>query len=331
MEIGLTWMPVLLAALVLVAAVAVALVLWRRGRRRARAALPVAHSERLTALPGYRRLVRRHRVLLAGVAVVTGAALLAAGLLASRPVTSTVERSDRFTRDVVLCLDVSGSLSSYDVQILDQFQGILDRLHGERIGLVVWDSSAVQVFPLTDDYPFMSGELQRVRDSLEDDPFDPDADDYALEGTLVAAGASLIGDGLASCVLRFDRLGDERSRSIVLATDNMVNGEPLVSLTEAGEFAAARGVRVYGLNPAETYAPVEAQEFRSVVEGTDGAYFRLDDPGATGGIVQRVLAEDATHLRGVPELIYTDEPHLPLAVLAVLAALVLVLAWRVRL
>ena len=64
------WMPI---AAVLV--MAIVLVIYER-RRRARqrtgsASLPVAHSDRLTALPSYRRALRRYRVLLsASVALV---------------------------------------------------------------------------------------------------------------------------------------------------------------------------------------------------------------------------------------------------------------------
>ena len=334
MEIGILWMPILLAGLVVLAVGMVALVLWRRRRRREKEALPVAHSDRLTRLPGYRRLLRRYRAVLGGLVAVTIVATLAAGAVASRPVTSVVENSDRFTRDIVLCLDVSGSMAQVDARIVDRFGEFAERFAGERIGLVVWDSSSVQVFPLTDDYDYLTAELERVKASLETDRYaerEADIDSYVFEGTGIAEGASLIGDGLASCVLRFDRLGDERSRSIILATDNMVNGDPLVTLTEAGEFAAERGVRVYGLNPAEDYAPLEAREFQTVMEGTEGAYFAFDDPGSVSTIVDRVLSEDATHLRGAPELIYYDEPAIPLLIVTIAFGLLLLLAWRVRL
>ncbi len=329
MEIALTWMPLLLAALTVAAVVVVAIVLLRR-RLNAGSAAPVAHTERLTALPGYARLLARYRLLLAALAVVVLTAGGASAVLASRPVTTAIVNPDRFNRDIVLCLDVSGSMVDYDAQLIAQFESLAQQFGGERISLVLWDSSSVQIFPLTDDYAYLSGQLALVRESMERDPEDYDGYNY-WNGTYIAEGASLIGDGLASCVLRFDRVDSERSRSIVLATDNLVNGESIVSLAEAADFATERGVRVYGINPAEFYAPVEAAELQDAVETTGGDYFTIDDPNVVPRIVGQVLAEQATHFDSAPELVYSDQPALPLGIAVIAFLLLLVIAWRVRL
>ena len=48
------------------------------------------------------------------------------------------------------------------------------------------------------------------------------AADYIYDGTFEGEGSSIIGDGLASCVLGFPKLDEERSRIIILGTDNFV-------------------------------------------------------------------------------------------------------------
>lgn len=331
MEIAITWMPIVLGALLVVAAGVLSVVIIRRRRTRTKGSLPVAHSERLATLPGYRRLLLRYRILVGILLGLAAVSAVSSGVLASRPVDSVVENADRFNRDIVLCLDVSGSMVEYDAQILRQFEELALRFAGERISLVVWNSSAVQLFPLTDDYDYLADQLAMVRESMEAAYSLVEPDYNYWNGTAVAEGASLIGDGLASCVLRFDQLDNERSRSIILATDNLINGTPLIGLEEAGDLASEREVRVYGINPLSTGAAVEAAQFEGVVVGTGGAYFALQGSGTVDSIVDSVLSEQATHLKGAPELVYYDVPTVPIIVLTLSFAALLALAWRMRL
>ncbi len=328
MELALPWMPLVLAGLTVAAAVVVtvAVLLHRAARRRA---APVAHSDRLTALPRFRSVLAAYRALLAGLLVAVVLAALAIGVVASRPVMSTLTQSETYSRDIVLCLDVSGSMVDYDALVIEAFEQLVDEFNGERIALVLWNSSSAQVFPLTDDYAYLSNQLATVRESMEGS-FDAGSSYNYWNGTLVADGASLIGDGLASCVLRFDRLDSERSRTIVLATDNVINGEPLLTFEEAADFAVDRNVKVFGINPLEDTAPREAEEFERLVDKTGGGYYTLDDPGAVTGIVDGVLEDQATAFDSTPVLTFTDVPGAALG-WAVLAFLVLlVVGWRVR-
>jgi Ca-activated chloride channel homolog len=328
MELALPWMPLVLAGLTVAAAIAVTVILLMHRAARRRAA-PVAHGDRLTALPRFRSVLAAYRMLLAGLLVAVILAALSIGIVASRPVSSTLTHSETYSRDIVLCLDVSGSMVSYDAQIVEAFEELVDEFNGERIALVLWNSSSAQVFPLTDDYDYLATQLATVRESM-DGSYGSNSSYNYWNGTLVADGASLIGDGLASCVLRFDRLDSERSRTIVLATDNVINGEPLLSFEDAADFAIDRDVRVFGINPLEDTAPREAEEFKALVEKTDGGYYTLDDPDAVSGIVDGVLEDQATAFESTPMLEYTDVPGAALG-WGVLAFLVLlVIGWRVR-
>ncbi len=328
MELALPWMPLVLAGLTVAAAIAVTVVLLMHRAARRRAA-PVAHSDRLTALPRFRSVLAVYRALLAGLLVAVILAALAIGIVASRPVSSTLTHSETYSRDIVLCLDVSGSMVDYDALVIEAFEELVDEFNGERIALVLWNSSSAQVFPLTDDYDYLADQLATVRESMEGSYESGSSYNY-WNGTLVADGASLIGDGLASCVLRFDRIDTDRSRTIVLATDNVINGEPLLTFEEAADFAIDRDVKVFGINPLEDTAPTEAEEFEELVDKTGGGYYTLDDPDAVSGIVDGVLEDQATAFDSTPMLEYTDVPGAALG-WAVFAFLVLlVVGWRVR-
>ena len=240
-------MPLVLVILIVAAAITITVVLLARRRAR-RSAAPVAHSERLTTLPRYRRMLLVYRIMLLSLVAVVALAATATGLLSARPVNSEITQPLTYNRDIVLCLDVSGSMVEYDAEVLKQFESLAESFAGERIALVLWSSSAVQTFPLTDDYDYLQSQIALVRESMELS-VDYDYSGYPYwNGTLVAEGASLIGDGLASCVLTFDRTDEKRSRSVVLATDNDINGTPIMTLDEAGAFATSRDVRVYGID-----------------------------------------------------------------------------------
>jgi Ca-activated chloride channel family protein len=310
--------------------VLVVVVLYRRGRSRPDAAVHIAHGDRLTSLPGYTSALRRYRVLLAAVLVAATLLVAAAVLLSGRLVSLTTVQPEMRNRDIVLCLDVSGSMIDYDAQIVETFSQLTEEFDGERIGLVLFNASAVTSFPLTSDYAYAREQL----DTLHADLVDPDTDWAFANGTLLGNGSSMIGDGLASCVMRFDDLDTERSRSIVFATDNYVAGEQIMTLPEAGEFAQSKNVLVFGLNPGDVdsldYIGEFADEMRAVVEGTGGTYWALDDPNAVPSIVEQVQERQAERFTGEPILVVTDEPTLPvLAGFAALAA-VMIAGWRLR-
>ncbi|WP_423917646.1 vWA domain-containing protein [Frigoribacterium sp. 2-23] len=327
------WVP--FAALAVAAIAAVVYVRWRRRDRERlrRQGTPVAHSERLTSLPAYRRLVGRYRALL--VVALVGVIALGgmSALLAARVSSVSVVEPESYKRDVILCLDVSGSMTEVDSKIADTFATLAKGLDGERIGLYLFDSSSVQAFPLTDDYAYVQTQLQQYRDSF--DSYGENGTRY-WSGTDLGKGASLIGDGLASCVLGFDDAdSNTRPKSIILATDNYVNGQALLTLTQAGALAKEKGVRVYAINPADfgtdQIADQVATELKTTVDDTGGGYYALDDATTVSQIVSEIDAQEAGLFTGTRRLVVTDDPG-PLTVAALIVALGgLLLLWRVRL
>jgi hypothetical protein len=227
----------------------------------------------------------------------------------------------------MLCLDVSGSMSDVDVEVFSVFEELLDGFEGERIGLTIFNSSPVQVFPLTDDYEFIRTHLKSIRESFD---YTDEIPEHWV-GTLNGPGASLIGDGLASCAMRFDHLDDERSRSIILATDNELAGASIVSLEEAAQYAASTGVRVFALNPVQGVNTQISDELVAAAQATGGEAYGLRDTTTVADIIDDVQEQDATELRGQAQVVWSDSPNLWIAVLLVLSLGFIVLLWRVRL
>lgn len=323
------WWVILIAVAVILVAIAAGLVIGIRhgSRHAAEQSAPIARAERLRALPSFRRAVNRRTAALAGILVLGIAASVVGGVIAARPMSSQTIQPVNTSRDIMLCLDVSGSMSDVDVEVLAVFEELLDGFEGERIGLTIFNSSPVQVFPLTDDYDFIRTHLESIRSSF--DYLDEIPEHWI--GTLNGPGASLIGDGLASCAMRFDHLDDERSRSIILATDNELAGASIVTLEEAADYAAAAGVRVFALNPVQGVNTEISDELVAAAQATGGEAYGLRDTTTVADIIDDVQEQDATELRGQAQVVWADTPNPWIAVLLVLGLGFVVLIWRVRL
>ncbi|WP_314648551.1 VWA domain-containing protein [uncultured Microbacterium sp.] len=299
-------------------------------RRRAQTAsvdrARVARAERLRALPAFREALSRRMLALSGVLLLGALTVVTAGVVAARPMSSETIQPVNTSRDIMLCLDVSGSMSEVDVEVLTVFEELLEGFEGERIGLTIFNSSPVQIFPLTDDYEFIRGHLESMRGSF--DYLDEVPEHWV--GTLNGNGASLIGDGLAACAMGFDHPDDERSRSIIFATDNEINGASIVTLEEAANYAASNGVRVFALNPVEGKDTDVSAELTAAAEATGGQAYGLRETTTVGDIVDQVREQDATELRGEAQVVWTDSPDLWIVVVAVALLSFIVLLWRVR-
>ncbi|MBC9734021.1 VWA domain-containing protein [Nocardioides marmotae] len=237
----------------------------------------VAAAGRLRRLPSWEATLRREsrrRVL-----AVAGAAVALAGLalLGSRLVAVSDDSEVMRQRDVVLCMDVSGSMVPVVEDIVDTYRALVDELTEERIGFVMFDANAVTGFALTDDHEEVAARLAAAREELG-------GEEPVAGTTAPASGSSLVGDGLASCVQHFDRPQEERARTLVLATDNLVSGDSIYTLQEATDLAVERDVMVFGITPRGTQANAVA-ELRGQIGRTHGDVLLLTAGEATNAAV----------------------------------------------
>lgn len=319
-----------LTLIVLVGALVVAgLGWWLSGRDKAtRDAVLVAHTHRLTKLPAYRAAVARQQVRLIGVATIIGLTLLPLAVAAGRPGTEQTVDPVKRNRDIMLCLDVSGSMYATDRAMLHDFAEIVGSFRGERIGLVLFNNQAVTAFPLTDDYDLVEEQLTGYAEGFSvfsDSEYDPIAGTFNIR----IPSSSLVGDGLASCVNAFDHADQERPRAIILGTDNEEMGSGVYSLKEATQLAVDRKIRVYALNPASlksTHA-----ELSAATEKTGGRTWALDSPAATDEVTLNIEKLEATRVpNSSPVHVRADLPTLPmsLGLLGLLALYPALWWWR---
>jgi len=321
-------------ALVLAAALAagaIQVLISRRRARKSSSGLPtiwVANSEYVQSLPAFRKQVRQYRALqVLGAACLT-VALAAAGFLVARPVEVTVKDPRLANRDIVLCLDISGSMLGYDRALVDVFGQLAENFSGERIALSIFNSTSRLVFPLTDDYELVRDQLNEAYKALDPGVLNNNPkliDNYlyftaGANADLGDGGSSLIGDGLANCALQFgenpqpstgasdsDKAGEsskskdetttagepERSRSIIFATDNDLLGKPVYQLDEAAKLATDRGISLIGLYGAGGGDLKREQEYRKVFTNAGGMYFYSDDPSMVDSIVADIQSRQA--------------------------------------
>ncbi len=321
----LLWIVLGLAAAVVIAGIVLGIA--RSRRHKDQAGAPLARAERLRNLPSFARAIKRRRIALAAALVLGIAAMGVGGVAAARPMAAQTIQPVNTSRDIMLCLDVSGSMAEVDMEILDTFLELVEDFQGERIGLTIFNASPVQVFPLTDDYEFVKEHLKSLRDSFDSWDSMPE---YWV-GTMNGAGSSLIGDGLTACAMRFDHEDEDRSRSIIFASDNEELGDSIVTLPEAAAYATSKGVRIFAINPVAGASTLLTEEMREAAASTGGEMYELRGTTTVADIVDRVQQEDASALQGDVQIVWTDDPNLWITVLAGLSVAFLLVLWRVKL
>ncbi len=326
--VGLTWWWSTL--LLLVAAVAVAGYAWWSATRRrpGEDTLLVAHSRRLTRLPGYRAALGRQRLRLGVLLGLLAVVLLPLAVAAGRPASTDTIEPEKRNRDIMLCLDVSGSMYTTDQALLEDFAQIVENFEGERIGLVLFDNQAVTAFPLTDDYELVRDQLEGYAEGFD---FGGSREYDPLAGTLNPRirASSLVSDGLASCVFGFDHEDEDRPRAVILGTDNMQNGEGIYTLEEAAELAEKRNVRVYALNPLPFGRPHE--QLSEATEQTGGQAWELGASTSTDEVTEEIQRLEAARIDSpAPVQVRTDLPTVPIviALLGITALYPLLWWWR---
>ncbi|HLV03749.1 MAG TPA: hypothetical protein VKY79_04115 [Actinomycetaceae bacterium] len=139
--------------------------------------------------------------------------------------------------------------------------------------------------------------------------------------------SSLVGDGLSSCAFSFDAEETDRSRSIILATDNQVIGEPIYSLQEAVDVTADRGIGLYGLFIASGDA-YSADAYEQAITNRGGAFYYADDPSAIDAIIDSITSEQAQTLEATHEVVIIERPEAVLWIAVIGVAGIIFIRWR---
>ena len=311
-------------------ALLIPLLFWWHWRQRRKA----APSLRLTTLAGLRTSKPTWRVRMRVLPPVLRAiALLALTVALARPQSSNVtENVDSEGIDIVLAIDVSGSMLTEDFKpnrieaakkVADSF---IDARPGDRIGLVIFAGEAFTRCPVTIDHNVLKEQVANVKSGdLED--------------------GTAIGDGLATAVDRLRRTNG-KSRIIILLTDG-VNNRGKVGPELALEIAKAYKVRVYTIGvgtmgsapfPMPTpfgvqtqMVPVEIDEalLQKIAHETGGIYYRATGNNSLSAIYKQIDKLEKTKVE-ISSYRHYAELFFPFALLSILAlALELLLRYTV--
>ena len=273
-------------------------------------------------------------------------------VMTARPSAVDADAERLNSRDIVLCLDVSGSTLPYDRQVIAAYLDLVRHFRGERIALSIFNSTSRTVFPLTDDYALVTDQLNKASTVLQGVQSQKDIDQMSdkqyqqisdwLEGTQNRRDAtSLIGDGLVGCAATLPGFTYQtsqsarrqaRPRSIILATDNVTSGTSTYSLDEALKLAGSADITVDGLfaGPEESQADETTHAMRQSIEAHGGMFLTQDQSSSVASLVRTIetrRTDESEQQRGSS---LVDAPGWWTLALAVLFAGYMALAWRLR-
>jgi len=207
--------------------------------------------------------------------------------LAQPRITKSETRIKASGVDIVVALDMSGSMASEDFEVGKErlsrlamakavLKKFIDKRPNDRIGLVAFATEAFIAAPLTLDHEFLVQNLDR----LELGTIDPNQ--------------TAIGSALSTAINRLREL-KSKSKIVILMTDGQNNAGKVAPLT-AAEAAQALAVKVYtigvgmqGMAPMPVYfggrkvgyrqEPVDIDEttLQKIAQMTGGKYYRADN------------------------------------------------------
>ncbi len=279
----------------------VMLLLWRRRVSRQLGDPGLAERQLLGRIPG--RITLKAILILAALSTaVIGAANLQGG---GKP-----EQIQRKGVDVIIALDVSKSMLAKDLQpnrltrAKQLIERLLDKLHNDRVGLIIFAGRAYLQVPLTVDYGSMRMMLQNVR---------PD---------LVPTQGTVIGDAVGLAMKSFSQK-ERKYKSLIIISDGEDHDEQAVSkVKEAVESGVV--VHTVGVGSPEgaplfdeqTNAPkldesgqqviskLNEEELKTLASRGNGTYTLLRNAEtAASGLADNI---DAMEGRSMGAVSYTD-------------------------
>ena len=216
----------------------------------------------------------------------------------------------RAARDVVLAIDISGSMDTRDfatpggepaqrlAAVRDVVRGFVERRDGDRMALIVFGTKAYVQAPLTED-------LRTITDLL-------DRTEVGMAGPHTALGDAI---GLA---IRTFEASDVKERLLILLSDGTDTGSRM-SPVNAAAIAASRGVEIHTIAVGDPDATgedrVDTAALKAIAERSGGAAFFAGDEAGLEDVYARI---DELAPREVETLSY--RPRRSLAYLALLAA-----------
>jgi Ca-activated chloride channel family protein len=303
--------------------VPVAVLLWLELRKR-------TASVRFSDTSFFRAHQGPGRALKHALLAVNAVALALAVLALARPQRGrVVEEVESRGVDIMLCMDVSESMSSPDLKpdriraAKERAKEFISKRTGDRIGVVAFANGAMTICPLTLDKAILDGVIDRL-------------DIHTLDGTRTA-----IGMGLASAVARL-RDSKAKDKVVILLTDGVNNAGEVDPLT-AARLAQTYGIKVYsigvgskepvtvmvddptwGPRPQTVQADFDLNTLDEISSLTGGKAFAAGDTQALSHIYEEIGRMEPTRFKSSRHTVYSEKASMflvPAALLFLLGAL----------
>ena len=331
--------------LILIGTIAILCILFipKRKKGKYKDGTKIANTSYVKNTPYYKKKLNTYKWLIRAIKIMMVVSLFSCSILLSRPINVDTIIPEEYNRDIVLCMDVSGSLDKLNYEMTTYLQDTVSSLEGERFAITIFNSSASNVVPMTDDYDFVMDSLQKFSNAYNlskempeygEDGWDDymDSRDYITAGTWEGnRGMSLIGDGLAACVYTFPKLEEtKRTRIIILTTDNALAGDPLLTLEEAAQLAKKYGVILYGIEPKDIReSSNNNKEFLKAANITGGKLYSAKDDDIKN-IIKDIEKTSESLIEKKEIIVRTDIPKIPFIILFTSIIVMIIIRKKVK-
>ena len=311
----------------------------KTGQQKIKKSVLISHSKKIRALPEYAKASKKYRILLCVAAVALVFSIASITITASRPISVDVIEPDYETRDIMLCIDVSGSQATEIANVILYFSNVVGKLKGQRIGVGVFAEKATILSPLTNDYVMVENLLKELVSLYR--AREPKAEGYNTSLIKNLGSASAIGPGIINCASGFDKLTEDgRAQSMIVATDNLQNIDG-VTAEQAGNYLARYGITLYAIDTinenrivvGSVHDPANrAAGLRRAAGATGGLYYNLPTQGINGEqAAESIMKQEAAKHENVAQFIQTDSPKISTALALVSVIVMLIAIWRLKL
>ena len=310
------------------------LVVWRK-RKRYRKGVLVANTSYLKKSFYYRLLLGKYHIYNLLIKVVCMLLIVVTAFVSAR-----IYHEDKFeekhdNRDIILCMDTSGSMTKLNASISASLKNLVDKLTDERFGIVVFDNSALSLVPLNTDYVYTSGVLESIsgnksptsKNEKTEMVNDGTIGSLISIGTHMGIGSSIIGDGIASCASSFKK-DEDRTKILILTTDNQLAGSPLITVKEAAEYCRDNGIKIYAIG-ASDINPNDRVGLEEAANISGGKYFDFKNMD-TDQIVNEISKLNKTSIVTKTYVLSKDFPEILFKYMLILTGILFLLDWRVR-
>ncbi len=216
---------------------------------------------------------------------------------------------EKSARDVVLALDISGSMDQRDftstegspkqrlAAVKDVLREFIEDRQGDRMALIIFGTRAFVQAPFTEDLQSLNGFLDQTQVGM-------------------AGPNTALGDAIGLGIRLFD--SSEVDQRLMIVLSDGADTSSRMTPVNASSIAAEKGVVIYTVGVGDPNATgedrVDLQALQDIAHATDGQYFFADDETALAQVYQQI---DEQNPRVVETQSYRprdDLTHIPLII-----------------